>query len=166
MWRNRPPILIFSCFKRFSPNGAAFAIGSDDASRRLFDIRADREFNTFTRDDIFCGITSVAFFVSGEYNGRILNVQRLGYLRSRKVHALAGHENSIGCSGVSLCDNCGISVTIDQIIFMFVLWVHMRGVSKSESAGRKREEPSGRRTWNPGLKQLRGGWVPRSWFVQ
>ena len=65
------------------------------------DIRADREFNTFTRDDIFCGITSVAFFVSGGYNGRILNVQRLGYLRSRKVHALAGHENSIGCSGVS-----------------------------------------------------------------
>ena len=83
-----------------------------------------------------------------------------GILTLRVVHALAGHENSIGCSGVSLCDNCGISVTIDQIIFMFVLWVHMRGVSRSESAGLKREEPSGRRTWNPGLKQLRGWMGP------
>lgn len=50
---------------RFYPNGDAFATGSDDASCRLFDLRADRELNTFVHDNILCGITSVAFSVSG-----------------------------------------------------------------------------------------------------
>src|ERR1700688_435774 len=39
-------------FPSFFPNGDAFATGSDDASCRLFDIRADRELNTFTHDNI------------------------------------------------------------------------------------------------------------------
>jgi guanine nucleotide-binding protein G(I)/G(S)/G(T) subunit beta-1 len=43
----------------------AFATGSDDASCRLFDIRADCEMNQYTHDQIVCGITSVAFSKSG-----------------------------------------------------------------------------------------------------
>ena len=66
---------------QFFPDGNAFGTGSDDASCRLFDIRADRELMSYqvTSDDLFagstadlfqneqvlCGITSVAFSVSG-----------------------------------------------------------------------------------------------------
>lgn len=50
---------------RFFPNGDAFATGSDDASCRLFDLRADRELNAYMNDTILCGITSVAFSISG-----------------------------------------------------------------------------------------------------
>ncbi|KAJ1332614.1 hypothetical protein BSLG_008243 [Batrachochytrium salamandrivorans] len=50
---------------QFFPNGDAFGSGSDDASCRLFDLRADRELNQYTHDNILCGITSVAFSISG-----------------------------------------------------------------------------------------------------
>lgn len=43
----------------------AFATGSDDATCRLFDIRADQEIGMFSHDNIICGITSVAFSKSG-----------------------------------------------------------------------------------------------------
>ena len=42
---------------QFFPNGEAFGSGSDDASCRLFDLRADRELNQYTHDNILCGIT-------------------------------------------------------------------------------------------------------------
>ena len=41
-------------------------------------------------------------------------------------------------------------------IFMFVLWMYMWGFAKSESAGRNPAGLSGRKMWNPGLRQLRG----------
>lgn len=68
---------------QFFPNGNAFGTGSDDASCRLFDIRADRELQSYTVSALLvwqnaaetdtsgqigepvCGITSVAFSVSG-----------------------------------------------------------------------------------------------------
>jgi guanine nucleotide-binding protein G(I)/G(S)/G(T) subunit beta-1 len=69
---------------QFFPDGNAFGTGSDDASCRLFDIRADRELNVyqvfaalirrdvvkmlikmFQNEQVLCGITSVAFSVSG-----------------------------------------------------------------------------------------------------
>jgi hypothetical protein len=61
---------------RYFPNGDAFGTGSDDASCKLFDIRADRELNTYSvesfsygvncqSDSILCGITSIAFSASG-----------------------------------------------------------------------------------------------------
>ena len=67
---------------QFFPNGNAFATGSDDATCRLFDIRADQElsmvkydfllwgtplvpFPQYSHDNIICGITSVAFSKSG-----------------------------------------------------------------------------------------------------
>lgn len=49
----------------FFPNGYAFATGSDDATCRLFDIRADQELAMYSHDNIICGITSVAFSKSG-----------------------------------------------------------------------------------------------------
>lgn len=50
---------------QFFPNGFAFATGSDDATCRLFDIRADQQLAMYSHDNIICGITSVAFSKSG-----------------------------------------------------------------------------------------------------
>ena len=50
---------------QFFPNGSAFATGSDDATCRLFDLRADQELSLYSHDNIICGITSVAFSRSG-----------------------------------------------------------------------------------------------------
>lgn len=50
---------------QFFPNGSAFATGSDDATCRLFDLRADQELSLYCHDNIICGITSVAFSRSG-----------------------------------------------------------------------------------------------------
>ncbi|OBS69935.1 hypothetical protein A6R68_01525 [Neotoma lepida] len=49
----------------FFPSGYAFATGSDDATCRLFDLRADQELLLYSHDNIICGITSVAFSKSG-----------------------------------------------------------------------------------------------------
>ena len=89
---------------RFFPNGDAFATGSDDASCRLFDIRADRELNSFTHDNILCGITSVAFSIPGRllfggYDDWTCNVWDT--LKGERVGVLTGHENRVSCLGVS-----------------------------------------------------------------
>ena len=94
----------FSAFTSFFPNGDAFATGSDDASCRLFDIRADRELNSFTHDNILCGITSVAFSISGRvlfggYDDWTCNVWDT--LKGERVGVLTGHENRVSCLGVS-----------------------------------------------------------------
>lgn len=88
----------------FFPNGMAFGTGSDDASCRLFDLRADRELASFTHDRILCGITSVAFSASG----RVLiagyddfNAYGWDTLKGTQVGVLAGHENRISSIGVN-----------------------------------------------------------------
>uniref|UniRef100_A0A1I7WE84 WD_REPEATS_REGION domain-containing protein n=1 Tax=Heterorhabditis bacteriophora TaxID=37862 RepID=A0A1I7WE84_HETBA len=40
----------------FFPSGYAFATGSDDATCRLFDIRADQELAMYSHDNIICGV--------------------------------------------------------------------------------------------------------------
>ncbi|KAK9407874.1 guanine nucleotide-binding protein GI/GS/GT subunit beta-3 [Crotalus adamanteus] len=49
----------------FFPSGEAICTGSDDASCRLFDLRADQELINFAHESITCGITSVGFSRSG-----------------------------------------------------------------------------------------------------
>lgn len=89
---------------RFFPNGDAFVTGSDDASCKLFDLRADRELNTYAHDNILCGITSVAFSVSGRlmfagYDDYNVNVWDT--LKGERIGVLSGHDNRISCLGVS-----------------------------------------------------------------
>ena len=62
--------MFFFFNQQYFPNGYAFATGSDDATCRLFDIRADQEIGMYSHDNIICGITSVAFSKSG--NGFII----------------------------------------------------------------------------------------------
>ncbi len=95
-------IILFSFF-RFFPNGEAFGTGSDDASCRLFDLRADREMNQYTHDNILCGITSVSFSISGRllfagYDDFNCNVWDT--LRGERVGVLVAHENRVSCLGV------------------------------------------------------------------
>lgn len=99
-----PPCASFAYPPRFFPNGDAFATGSDDASCKLFDLRADRELNSYAHDNILCGITSVAFSISGrvlfagydDYNCNVWDT-----LKGERIGVLAGHENRISCMGVS-----------------------------------------------------------------
>lgn len=60
-----PSFSLRSCVPQFFPNGYAFTTGSDDATCRLFDLRADQELLMYSHDNIICGITSVAFSRSG-----------------------------------------------------------------------------------------------------
>lgn len=60
-----PPSSPLAHILQFFPNGCAFATGSDDATCRLFDLRADQELLMYSHDNIICGITSVAFSRSG-----------------------------------------------------------------------------------------------------
>ncbi|WWD18552.1 guanine nucleotide-binding protein subunit beta [Kwoniella shandongensis] len=89
---------------QFFPNGDAFATGSDDNHCKLFDLRADRELNDYYHENILCGITSVAFSISGrvlfagydDYNCNVWDT-----LKGERIGVLAGHENRISCMGVS-----------------------------------------------------------------
>jgi len=89
---------------QFFPNGLAFGTGSDDASCRLFDIRADREMMNYANESIMCGITSVAFSISGRFlfaGYDDFNCHVWDTLKGEKVFCLQGHDNRVSCLGVS-----------------------------------------------------------------
>uniref|UniRef100_A0A8C4QHD2 Guanine nucleotide binding protein (G protein), beta 5b n=1 Tax=Eptatretus burgeri TaxID=7764 RepID=A0A8C4QHD2_EPTBU len=75
---------------RFYPSGDAFATGSDDATCRLYDLRADREVAIYSKESIIFGASSVDFSLSG----------RLLFAGTR-VAILFGHENRVSCLRVS-----------------------------------------------------------------
>ncbi|KAJ5678010.1 uncharacterized protein N7477_003643 [Penicillium maclennaniae] len=107
---------------QFFPDGNAFGTGSDDTSCRLFDIRADRELNIYQSDQVLCGITSVAFSVSGrllfagydDFECKVWDV-----LRGDKIGSLSGHENRVSCLGVS---NDGISLCTGSWDSLLKVW--------------------------------------------
>jgi guanine nucleotide-binding protein G(I)/G(S)/G(T) subunit beta-1 len=107
---------------QFFPDGNAFGTGSDDTSCRLFDIRADRELNiyqvniwcydsnsigrklircffTIQSDQVLCGITSVAFSVSGRllFAGYDDFECKVSWIRSHLPN-LANFDLGMGCS--------------------------------------------------------------------
>lgn len=116
---------------QFFPNGYAFTTGSDDATCRLFDLRADQELLMYSHDNIICGITSVAFSRSGrlllagydDFNCNIWDAMKgdragedSGPTEGRDgkcgpdrfLHpslcspgVLAGHDNRVSCLGVT-----------------------------------------------------------------
>lgn len=52
-------------FLQFFPNGNAVITGSDDATCKLYDLRADQELITYQDSSIMCGVTSLAPSLSG-----------------------------------------------------------------------------------------------------
>jgi len=90
---------------KFFPNNKAFGTGSDDTSCRLFDIRADREMIAYQDDTIQCGITSIAFSVSGRYlfgGYDDFSCQVWDTLLGKKCWQLDGHDNRVSCIGVNV----------------------------------------------------------------
>ncbi|KAK9451050.1 WD40-repeat-containing domain protein [Limtongia smithiae] len=95
---------------QFFPDGLSFGSGSDDATCRVFDIRADREITCLSVPDLQASVTSVAFSVSGRlmFAGYEDNECRVwDVLRGEKVASLTSHDSRISCLGLS---NDGISL--------------------------------------------------------
>ena len=87
----------------YFPDGNAFSTGSDDASCKLFDLRACRELQAYTHDKILCGITSVDHAATGRYlfaGYDDFNCYVWDTLTGKQVGCLAGHDNRVSCLGV------------------------------------------------------------------
>lgn len=89
---------------KFHPSGDAVGTGSDDATCRLFDLRADKEIAVYSKESIIFGSNSVDFSVSGRllfagYNDYTVNVWDT--LKCARVCLLYGHENRVSCLQVS-----------------------------------------------------------------
>ncbi|XP_034042781.1 guanine nucleotide-binding protein subunit beta-5b [Thalassophryne amazonica] len=92
-----------NCVKYY-PSGDAFASASDDATCRLFDLRADREVAVYQKDSIIFGASSVDFSLSGRllfsgYNDYTINIWDV--LKGNRVSILFGHENRVSKVRVS-----------------------------------------------------------------
>jgi len=89
----------------YFPNFGAFAIGAEDGTARLFDIRADRELQSYTQDGTKPGITSVAFSSSGRYLFTGLDDNHVNVFDSltgkRAWQFDGGHEQRISCLAVN-----------------------------------------------------------------
>ena len=90
----------------FFPDGQAFGTGSDDSTCRIFDVRCYSDIGKFVSDTILCGITSVAFSLSGrilfagydDYNCYVWDT-----ISPAPTHVwqIPGHENRVSCLGVN-----------------------------------------------------------------
>ena len=88
----------------FFPSGNAFATGSDDSTCRLFDLRSDREMAVYSEKGILCGITSIAFSISGRFlfaGYDDFKCQVWDTLKTDLLFNLQGHDNRVSCLGVS-----------------------------------------------------------------
>ncbi|KAJ3423959.1 guanine nucleotide-binding protein beta g protein beta [Anaeramoeba flamelloides] len=88
----------------FFPNGEAIGTGSDDATCRLFDLRSTAEIAQYTDDDILCGVTSVAFSISGRllfagYDNFSIHVWDV--LKQKEHAILEKHNNRVCTLGVT-----------------------------------------------------------------
>jgi len=89
---------------QFFPNGNLFGSGSDDASCRLFDIRANRELMAYPFENSIMGITSVAFSLSGRYLFAGYDDSQCHVwdtLKGEQAFALTGHTNRVSCLGIT-----------------------------------------------------------------
>ena len=106
-------IFLFPCLQ-FFPNGNAVITGSDDATCKLHDLRADQDLITYQDSTIMCGVTSLAPSLSGrlilagydDFNVNIwdtLKSERVGEYRWKtEVTWIPGFNtwNGIKCSNL------------------------------------------------------------------
>ena len=89
---------------KYHPSGDAIGTGSDDASCRLFVLRADREVAKYTKESILFGVNAIDFSVSGRimfagYNDYAVNIWDT--LKCHRIAMLYGHENRVSSLKVS-----------------------------------------------------------------
>lgn len=89
---------------KYHPSGDAIGTGSDDATCRLFDLRADREVAKYTKESILFGVNAVDFSTSGRilfagYNDYAVNMWDT--LKSHRIAMLYGHENRVSSLKIS-----------------------------------------------------------------
>ncbi|CAF3275053.1 unnamed protein product [Rotaria socialis] len=89
---------------RFYPSGDAFVSASDDATCRLFDLRADRQVAIYKKESIIFSCNAVDFSLSGRllfagYSDYCVNVWDT--LKGSRVVTLYGHENRVSSLQVS-----------------------------------------------------------------
>jgi len=87
----------------FFPNGFAFVTAADDATSRLFDIRTQGELMKYTKDNIWCGLTSVAFSKGGKFlfQGRDDFKICVWDTLKGELTGLLDTVNKVSCLGVS-----------------------------------------------------------------
>ncbi|XP_040567334.1 guanine nucleotide-binding protein subunit beta-5 [Lepeophtheirus salmonis] len=89
---------------KYHPSGDAIGTGSDDATCRLFDLRADREVTKYTKESILFGVNAIDFSTSGRilfagYNDYAVNMW--DSLKTHRIAMLYGHENRVSSLKVS-----------------------------------------------------------------
>ncbi|CAH3038298.1 unnamed protein product [Pocillopora meandrina] len=89
---------------RFYPSGEAFGTASDDATCRLYDLRADHELAVFSKEHIIFGAAALDFSLSGEllftgYHDYTMNVWDT--LKAEQLSVYYAHDNRITCLEVS-----------------------------------------------------------------
>lgn len=89
---------------RFYPSGDAFASASDDATCRLFDLRADRQVAVFKKESIIFSCNAIDFSLSGRllfggYSDYCINAWDT--LKGSRVATLYGHENRVSSLKIS-----------------------------------------------------------------
>jgi len=104
----------------FLPSGLAFVSGSDDASCRLFDIRADQEIAQYAADNaaMHC-VTSVALSASGRllFAGyEDFKVLVWDVLKQQKAAQLTGHDNRVSCLAVPKDGTCLVTGSWDSFL--------------------------------------------------
>lgn len=89
---------------RFYPSGEAFATASDDATCRLYDLRADHELAVYSKEHIIFGASSLDFSLSGRllftgYHDYTMNVWDT--VKAEQLAVYYAHDNRISCLEVS-----------------------------------------------------------------
>jgi len=93
-----------NCVSLF-PDNQCFGSASDDSSCRLFDLRSCKQVNKYLHHKVVCGVTSVAFSLSGrmlfsgydDHDMRIWDTLTGNELK----HFLCAHTTRVSCLGVS-----------------------------------------------------------------
>ena len=148
---------------QFFPNGSAFATGSDDATCRLFDLRADQELSLYCHDNIICGITSVAFSRSGrlllagydDFNCNIWDA-----MKGDRAGGWSGRENG---RGLVWGHGCGSTRSnLNWGLFIFSLQSYFSEISALLGLGTNSLLPA---TWRCSITlRVRGGKLWQSWL--
>jgi len=104
----------------FFPNFLAFGAGAEDGISHLFDLRSERELQTYTPDGKPSGITSVDFSKSGRYlfcGCDDATVQVFDSLTGKKLWGLdGGHDQRVSCLSVNTDGSALLTGSWDNLL--------------------------------------------------